>query len=267
MTWLQSPTADAPARMERGLQTVPVSGTAADGSITRSVVVATFYFARVHGFAEWCETMEPEQALSFVGDVRRVLTDPVLKLGGEVAHRRPDSMLAVFGNQPDEAKPNHAQRALHAAILCVHESVALASTWLLTRCAGRAHLPALRLTVGVHLGTGELSRRRGEHKGRVFAIGEGVDIARRLAAVADESLWSVAATAGTHIAACGRAESSRSVRVHLTNGVPTEVVEITALLPRKGSNTPADFFEGLRFALAENSRKASCADRLARASH
>lgn len=228
----------------------------AEASITRSRAVATFFFARAHGFAEWCEAMEPDQALEFVGQVRAILTDPVVKLRGDVAHRRPDSMLAVFGNAADEAKPDHAQRALHSAMLCVHDTVQLASTWRLTRWhAPRPQLPDLRLTVGVHLGVGELSRRRGELNGRIFATGEGVDVARKLCSVAHESHWSVAATSGTHVAAAGRAERGQSRIAQVSIGKPSEVVEITGLVPRKGSTTPVEFYENLRSSLAANCRR------------
>lgn len=200
--------------------------------------------------------MQPDQALGFVAEVRALLTTPVLKLGGEVAHRRPDSMLAVFRNAAEDARPNHAQRALHAAILCVHYAVQLASTRSLVRWPGpgaRPRLPVLRVTAGVHLGVGELSRRRAESNGRLFAIGEGVDTARQLEAVANESHWSVAATAGTQLAAAGRAERGRSRLVPICKGAPSEVLEITGLVPRKGSTTPADFYESLRFSLVTNS--------------
>ncbi|QJW84874.1 hypothetical protein HK414_18590 [Ramlibacter terrae] len=92
--------------------------------------------------------MSSEDAAAFVTEVRRMLTDVVAKLGGEVAQRRPDSILAVFSNKPDEKKPNHAQRGLHAAILAVHETVQLSQALV-----ARPHfsgLPPLTLAAGVH---------------------------------------------------------------------------------------------------------------------
>src|SRR4051812_32748822 len=91
-----------------------------------SNVVATFLFARLNQFAAACHAMSAEEAASFVNEVRRMLSDAVTSLGGEIAQRRPDSILAVFTDNPDSKKPDHAQRALHAAVVAVHESVQLA---------------------------------------------------------------------------------------------------------------------------------------------
>ena len=91
-----------------------------EGSLAEGVTVATFVYARLHHFSALCNAMSPEDASSFVNEVRRILTESVVKLGGEVAQRRPDSILAVFSNRPDDRKPNHAQRGLHASILLTH---------------------------------------------------------------------------------------------------------------------------------------------------
>ena len=95
--------------------------------------VATFVYARLHNFAAICRQLSGDELTAFVNEARRILSDPVTKLGGEIAQRRPDSILAVFSNKPDAAKPDHAQRGLHAAILAVYESVQLAA-----RFAGRS---------------------------------------------------------------------------------------------------------------------------------
>ncbi|HZY16256.1 MAG TPA: hypothetical protein VFE74_06480, partial [Ramlibacter sp.] len=160
--------------------------------------VATFVYARLHHFSAVCNAIGADDAASFVTEVRRMLTEAVVKLGGEVAQRRPDSILAVFSNPPEERKPNHAQRGLHAAILAVHESVQLAQA-LASRpdCAG---VPMLSLAVGVHLGAAELSRRG---NGKVQAAGDAVEVARMLEVTAMDLHWSVATSAGTHLAAAG----------------------------------------------------------------
>ena len=96
-----------------------LNSTMGDGSICDGQTVATFVYARLHNFSAVCNALGPDEAASFVNEVRRLLTEPIMKLGGEVAQRRPDSILAVFSNRPDDKKPNHAQRGLHAAILLV----------------------------------------------------------------------------------------------------------------------------------------------------
>jgi serine/threonine-protein kinase PpkA len=212
-----------------------------------NATVATFMYARLHNFSAVCNALGADAASSFVNEVRRMLTEAVMKLGGEVAQRRPDSILAVFSNKPDDKKPNHAQRGLHAAILAVHDTAQLAQA-----VAGRPELagaPALSLAVGVHLGAAELLRRG---NGKVHAIGEAVEVARLLEVTAMDLGWSVATTSGTRLASAGRADGGRIGSVGLPDGSFIDVTEVTGLVPRKGSNTPPRVFEMLRESLQSN---------------
>ncbi len=209
--------------------------------------VATFMYARLHHFSAVCNAMGAEAASSFVNEVRRMLTDAVMKLGGEVAQRRPDSILAVFSNKPDDKKPNHAQRGLHAAILAVHDTVQLAQA-VATRpeCAG---LPPLTLAVGVHLGAADLLPRG---NGKVHAVGDAVEVARLLEVTAMDLGWSIATSAGTRLASAGRADGGRIGSVGLPDTSFIDIVEVTGLVPRKGSSTPPRVFEMLRESLLAN---------------
>ena len=178
-----------------------------------------------------------------------MLTDAVTETGGEVAQRRPDSILAVFSNKPDDKKPNHAQRGLHAAILAVHEAVQLAQGM-----ASRpqfAHVATPTLAVGVHLGAAEVSRRKKE-SGMVQAFGEAVEVARLLEVTATDLGWSVCTSTGTRLAAAGRADGGRIGSVALPDNSFIDVVEVTGLMPRKGSNTPPRVFEMLRESIVAN---------------
>src|SRR4029078_1087727 len=89
--------------------------------------VATFVYARLHNFTGICGQLSGDELTAFVNEARAILSDPITRLGGEIAQRRPDSILAVFSNDPDTPKPDHAQRGLHAAILAVYETVQLAA--------------------------------------------------------------------------------------------------------------------------------------------
>jgi serine/threonine-protein kinase PpkA len=215
-----------------------------------SLTVATFLYARLHHFSTVCQSMSSDEATAFVNEVRRMLTDAVLKLGGEIAQRRPDSILAVFTNKPDAKKPDHAQRGLHAAILAVHESVQLAS-----RVAARPEsqgLPILTLAVGVHLGAAEVTPRGKGGNGMVHAVGEAVEVARLLEVTATDLHWSVATSAGTRLAAAGRAAWGRIGSLGLPDNSFIDIVEITGLVPRRGSQTPPQMYEMLREAIAVN---------------
>ncbi|MDB5956160.1 protein kinase [Ramlibacter sp.] len=238
----------APGAGDFAASTLLSSTLGGDTSVAEGATVATFVYARLHHFSAVCNAMAPEDASAFVNEVRRILTEQVLKLNGEVAQRRPDSILAVFSNRADDRKPNHAQRALHASILLTHEAALLAQA-----IAGRpqfAHLPMLSLAAGVHLGTAELSRRGNGAK--VQAIGDAVEVARLLEVTAMDLNWSIAASSGTRLASAGRAEGGRIGSVALPDNSFIDIVEIAGLVPRKGSNTPPRVFEMLREAIAAN---------------
>ena len=212
--------------------------------------VATFLYARLHNFTAACELMSGKELTSFINEVRHILSDAVVKLGGEIAQRRPDSILAVFSNGPDAVKPDHAQRGLHAAILAVHEAVSLANR--VAARPGAADLPAMTLAVGVHLGAAEVMPRTNGVKGMVHAVGEAVELARMLEVTATDLHWSIAASAATNLAAAGRAEKGRIGSLGLPDDSFIDIVEITGLRPRKGSQTPPRMFELLREAIAVN---------------
>src|SRR6185369_1779683 len=89
--------------------------------------LATFMYARMRNFTAACQTLAGAELTSFVNEVRRILSASALSLGGEIAQRRPDSILCVFSQKPVDKIPTHAKRALHAAILTVHECMQLAS--------------------------------------------------------------------------------------------------------------------------------------------
>ena len=203
--------------------------------------VATFVYARLHNFAGVCQNLAGDELTSFVNEARRILSDPVIKLGGEIAQRRPDSILAVFSNKPDARKPDHAQRGLHAAILLVYEAVQLAA-----RIAARAdglQMPTLTLAVGVNLGHADISGRGSRSNGMVHAVGEAVEIARLLEVTASDLRWSVAASGRTLRAAAGRAQAGRIGSVGPPDNSFIDIVEITGLVPRKGSKTSPSMYQ------------------------
>ena len=215
-----------------------------------ALTVATFLYARLHNFAAACQAMTATELTSFVNDVRHILSDAVIKLGGEIAQRRPDSILAVFSNSPDARKPDHAQRGLHAAILAVHEAVQLANR--LASHPDTAGLPPLTLAVGVHLGAAEVVPRANGARGMVHAVGEAVELARLLEVTATDLHWSIATSAATSLAAAGRAEKGRIGSLGLPDESFIDIVEVTGLVPRKGSSTPPRMFELLHEAIAVN---------------
>jgi serine/threonine-protein kinase PpkA len=225
-----------------------------EGAQAGTPTVATFLYARLHNFAAVCQCFSGDELNAFVNETRHLLSNSILRLGGEIAQRRPDSILALFSNDPDRRKPDHAQRGLHAAILSVHETVQLAR-----RVAARPNtsgVPALTLSVGVHLGGAEV-RASGRSNAMVHAVGEAVEIARMLQVTATDLRWSVVASGRTVRAAAGRAEGGRIGSIGTPDNSFIDIVEITALLPRSGSKTPPSKYGTLRDAIALNQQSYS----------
>ena len=211
--------------------------------------LCTFMYARLRHFAAACRTMEPEELTAFVNEVRRTLQKAAVELGGQVAQRKPDSILCAFTHQEEDRVPQHAKRALHAAILTVHQCVQLAN-----RIAARpqsAGIPPLSIAIGVHLGRGEVSPRA-SNPGMVHATGEAVEITRLLEVIASDMQWSIAASFATRQAAGSRVDSGRSGTLSLPDDSFLEVVEITGLVPRLGSQTPPSHYASLREAIQRN---------------
>jgi len=227
----------------------PAAGRQRTGPLARQTV-ATFVYARLHNFAPICRHLAGEDLTEFLNEARRALSEPVLKLGGEIAQRRPDSILAVFANKPDARKPDHAQRGLHAAILVVYEAVQLARH-IAAQLEGR-QAPALSVAAGVNLGSAAISGRGARSNGMVHATGEAVEIARLLEVTASDLRWSIAASGRTLQAAAGRAEGGRIGSVAPPDNSFIDIVEVTALLPRRGSKTKPEMYQLLREAIAQN---------------
>lgn len=216
--------------------------------------LATFMYARMRNFGAACETMSAPELTSFVNEVRRILSSAALKLGGEIAQRRPDSIMCVFTDRPEDRIPVHAKRALHAAILTVHEATQIA-----TRVAARpqsAGVPPLSIAIGVHLGEGDVVPRTTNTPGMVHATGEAVEIARILQLVAADLQWGVVASWPTRLAAGTRVDSGRSGTLGLPDDSFLEVAEISGLVQRKGSHTPPSHYEQLRESLQRNQQLA-----------
>src|SRR5476651_1344787 len=111
--------------------------------------IASVLYARLRNVAAICKALTPERSAEFVSEVRSMLERAISRESGIIAMARPDSVLAIFFNDGD-VRPDHARRALHAALVCVYDAMEL-SKQIVMRDGG-AGLPPLTLTVGVHLG-------------------------------------------------------------------------------------------------------------------
>jgi class 3 adenylate cyclase len=239
-------------RMSADPRPLTASISRATSSIEARRTVATFLYARLHNFNEVSRCLSGVDLTTFVNEARRILSESVVNLGGEIAQRRPDSILAVFSNEPEARKPDNAQRGLHAAILLVYEAVQLAAR--VAALGGGHPMPTLTLAVGVNLGYAEISGRGRRNNGMVHVVGEAVEIARLLEVTAADLRWSVAASGRTVRAAAGRAEAGRIGSVAPPDNTFLDIVEITGLVPRRGSKTSPEMYKMLREAIVQNER-------------
>ena len=211
--------------------------------------VATIVYARLRNVLPAASAMPPQFAAAFVDELRSVLTGPIAKQRGIVAQQRADSVLAVFSNDPGEARPDHARRALHAAALAVYET-----TGLNKRIAERLREPLPRgvsVAAGVHLGRVEIEpAARGS--GLVRALGESVEIARALECTAPDVGWSIVASRDACRAAGARIETGSFGSVALPDDSFVDIAEVTGLAPQKTSTSSPRSYQALRDAIAAN---------------
>jgi len=187
----------------------------------------------------------------FVDELRGVLETSIARQNGVIAQQRADSILAVFANPPEE-QPDHARRALHAAVLAVYETAALNR-----RIAGRLAqdaAPRLSLAAGVHLGRIDLAPAARGTSGAVRAVGEPVEIARLLECTAPDVGWSIVASQEACRAAGGRIETGSFGSVALPDESFVDIAEVTGLAPQKTSRSSPRTYQGLRDAIAANQR-------------
>jgi len=213
--------------------------------------VASILYARLRNVLPICTALAQTRGEELANSLREVLQESVARQNGFVAQMRPDSILAVFSNESG-ARPDHARRALHAALLTAYHA-----TRLSRRIAGWAQdaaLPALGVAAGVHLGRIEVTPARSGNSGAVRVSGETVEIARVLECTAPDIGWSIVASGAARRAAGERIESGRIGSVALPDTSFVDVVEITGLAPQKNSRARPEAYQALRDSVEFNRR-------------
>jgi class 3 adenylate cyclase len=213
--------------------------------------VATILYARLRNVLPTCNAMPPHLSAGFVDELRGVLESPISRQKGIIVQRRPDSILAIFANDPNE-KPDHARRALHAATLAVYETDALNR-----RNAERLRhdAPPVTVAAGVHLGRVEVAPAARGTSGAVRATGEAVEIARALECTAPDVGWSIVASDEACRAAGARIESGRFGSVAMPDESFVNIAEVTGLAPQKNSRSAPAIYQALRDAIAANQKQ------------
>ncbi|HMA89427.1 MAG TPA: protein kinase [Burkholderiales bacterium] len=213
--------------------------------------VATVLYARLRNMLPVCNAMGQGADAEFVEELRGTLQKPVAKQNGVLAQIRPDSILAIFANEP-ETRPDHARRALQAALLIVYQAAEL-NQRLHAEMDAEGLVP-LAVSVGAHMGRVEIEPARPGNSGAVRASGDAVEIARALECTSPDIGWSIVASDATRRAAGNRVESGRIGSVRLPDSSFVDIVEVTGLAPRKNSRTAPEVYQALRDSVLSNQR-------------
>ena len=162
--YLPAPIAQAIAKGERSLEL---------GGEHRTISVL---FADVASFTSFAEAAPPEKVVAFLNELFRLLTEIVFRHGGTVDKFVGDSIVALFG--APEYQDDHAQRAL-AAAEDMHRFVEASGTeW------GRQYGFAPKLAIGINSGDAVVGNLGSTERMEYTAIGDVVNVAARLEAIA-----------------------------------------------------------------------------------
>jgi class 3 adenylate cyclase len=177
----------------------------------------TVLFADVVSFTRFAETAPPEQVVALLNELFTVLTEVVFRHGGTLDKFIGDCAMAVFG-APD-SQPDHAERAL-AAAEDMHRFVeSSAAAW------NKKYGFGLALGIGVSSGEALVGNLGSERRMEYTAIGDVVNVAARLEAIARPGQTLLTAQVAS---LAGDAFSYRSLGEHPLHGKqqPALVMEL-----------------------------------------
>ncbi|MEY2470177.1 MAG: adenylate cyclase [Actinomycetota bacterium] len=136
------------------------------------LVEATVFFADVRGFTNYAETVEPEEAVAQLNRLFEILVPAIRSAGGHPNRYIGDGVLAVFGTP--EPLPNHANRAVSAAVLIQRE-------------VRRVFGDELHLGIGINSGKVIAGTIGGGGKLDFTVIGDVVNVAARIEELTKET--------------------------------------------------------------------------------
>jgi adenylate cyclase len=133
----------------------------------------TILFSDLSGFTTLAENMDPENLLTLLNEYLDDMTQIVLDEGGTLDKYIGDAVMA-FWNAP-KAYPDHADRAMRAAVTMQRHMVALNRRW-----GSGAGKEDLKVRIGIHTGEVVVGNLGGEGRFAYSAVGDSVNLAARL---------------------------------------------------------------------------------------
>lgn len=132
----------------------------------------TIMFCDIRGFTAYSENKDPEQVVSRLNQYLTVLTHVIFRHGGTLDKYLGDGLMAVFG--APIPYPDHAQRALQAAVEIQQEVEGLNREW-----AARGE-PPLKIGIGINSGSVLVGNVGSPERMDYTVIGEEVNLASRV---------------------------------------------------------------------------------------
>lgn len=139
---------------------------------------AAVLFADIRGFTTRCETMAPEQAISFLREFHGLMEDVIFRHGGTLDKILGDGLLAVFG-VPDRGNGDAGD-----ALACGFAMLEAVKRWNTERVP-RGEFE-VQIGVGLHYGPLMLGDLGSERSMTFTVVGDTVNVASRLQALSKE---------------------------------------------------------------------------------
>lgn len=139
---------------------------------------AAVLFADIRGFTTRCETMAPEEAISFLREFHARMEDVIFRHGGTLDKILGDGLLAVFG-VPDRGLGDAGD-----GLACGFAMIEAVKRWNEERAA--RGLFEIQIGVGLHYGSLMLGDLGSERSMTFTVVGDTVNVASRLQSLSKE---------------------------------------------------------------------------------
>ena len=211
-------------------------------------VTGTVLFVDIRNFTTVSEILTAEQTVEFLNAFFGQACEPILDQAGWIVKFLGDGLVAMFDGR--KGGPNHAERALKAAVLMVLAAHRF-KPWIREKFP-KYNLPEFAIGVGVNTGNVSVCRMGRGATAETTVIGDTVNIASRLENKTKELGWSIVASRSAASAAGRRFVFGRSGQLTLKGrSGAVDIVEIAGLTARPGADTK--FYDLVGAAIAGNS--------------
>jgi adenylate cyclase len=133
----------------------------------------TVLFADIRGFTSYSRTHSPRVTVRMLNDYLEVVVPIVEAHGGMIEKYIGDGVMALFGAPID--RPDHAERAVRAAVAIVRRVHDLKTTW-----ERKHYFPGFKIGLGINTGSALLGMIGSRNRLDYTAISDAVNVAARI---------------------------------------------------------------------------------------